>query len=351
MNVMTLLWRRIVVLCVAVLLVLIACTAPPGDVPPGDVPPGDAPPGDAPPGDAPPGDVPPGDVPPGEVPPGDVPPGDVPPGDDWTEEQIAGRVSRVIDGDTLDIVVAGEARRVRLLGVDTPESVHPTNPVECYGPEASAFLRELVEGRSVRWATDPSQDAVDRYDRWLALVWLDDGTLVNHELIAQGYATAFNTRSPHAHSAAFREAEEQARTAGLGMWAAGACADDPRGDVTGPRDDDAADVARTSIPTDAAGCPGDGSRAPNAPVAIVAIDKLRETVTIRNVGARSITLDGWWICSIAGGQRHATLDGSLAPDEERVIANDAGESIWSNGNPDPGVLVDPRGRVVSYWPD
>jgi micrococcal nuclease len=318
------LWRWIIALCTAALLVA-ACANPPDE----QVRPGDATADDATADDATADDATADDA----------------TADDATADgQVEGRVSRVIDGDTLDIVVAGETRRVRLLGVDTPESVHPTEPVECYGPEASAFLRALVEGQTVRLAADPSQDAVDRYDRWLGLIWLDDGTLVNHELIAQGYATAFITRPPHARSTAFRDAEDQARAAGLGMWAADACG-------AGSRGDDAADAPRTAIPADAAGCPGDVSQAPNAPVAIVAIDKQRETVTILNIGVRPVDLAGWWICSIAGGQRHATLSGTLAPDEQRVIANDAGESVWSNGSSDPGVLIDQRGRVVSYWPD
>ena len=320
------LWRWIITLG-AVALLVVACATPsdeqmlPGDATSGDATSGDATPGDATSGDATPGDATSGDA--------------------LADGQVEGRVSRVIDGDTLDIVVAGETRRVRLLGVDTPESVHPTEPVECYGPEASAFLRGLIEGQTVRLAADPSQDAVDRYDRWLGLIWLTDGTLVNHELIAQGYATAFITRPPHARSTAFRDAEDQARAAGLGMWAAEACGADLRGG-------DAADAPR---PADAAGCPGDVSQAPNAPVAIIAIDKMRETVTILNIGVRPVDLAGWWICSIAGGQRHATLSGTLEPDEQRVVASDAGESVWSNGNPDPGVLIDQRGRVVSYWPD
>ncbi|MBU6335431.1 MAG: thermonuclease family protein, partial [Chloroflexi bacterium] len=258
-------------------------------------------------------------------------------------DQITGTVSRVIDGDTIDVAVAGDTVRVRLIGVDTPESVHPSKPVECYGREASAFLRELVQGRTVILETDPSQDAVDRYGRWLRYVRLDDGTLVNQEIIARGYGFEYTFRTPHAYRDAFRAAEAQARDAAAGMWAPEAC----RAAIEG----DAPAAAAPGAPAQSDGCPGDAATAPNAPVAIVGLDKRGETVTIRNVGDSSVTLDGWWICSATGAQRHATLSGSLAPGAESVIAREAGTSIWNNSASDPALLYDPSGRLVSFWGD
>ena len=125
------------------------------------------------------------------------------------------RVTRVVDGDTI-VLDGGE--RVRLIGVDTPETVHPQKPVERFGKEASAFTRRLLEGRRVRLAFD--QQRRDRYGRTLAYMYLPDGRLANEEIIRQGYGHAF-TKYPFAQAMMerFRAAEREAREAGRGLWA------------------------------------------------------------------------------------------------------------------------------------
>ncbi len=99
-------------------------------------------------------------------------------------------VERVVDGDT--IIVEGVGR-VRLIGVDTPETVHPNRPVEFFGKDASAFAKRLLEGKRVRLEYD--QERQDRYGRALAYVYLADGTFVNAEIIRRGYGHAY-TRFP-----------------------------------------------------------------------------------------------------------------------------------------------------------
>ncbi len=128
----------------------------------------------------------------------------------------AQRVERVVDGDT--IVVEGVGR-VRLIGVDTPETVSPGRPVEFFGREASAFTKRLLEGRRVRLEYD--QDRTDRYGRTLAYVHLADGTFVNAEIIRQGYGHAY-TRFPFLHLDWFRQLEREARSTGRGLWNAAA---------------------------------------------------------------------------------------------------------------------------------
>lgn len=123
-------------------------------------------------------------------------------------------VERVVDGDT--IIVEGVGR-VRLIGVDTPETVHPNRPVEFFGKEASAFTRRLVDGKGVRLEYD--WERTDRYGRTLAYVYLPDGTLVNAEIIRQGYGHAY-TRFPFEHLDRFRQFEREARQAGRGLWGA-----------------------------------------------------------------------------------------------------------------------------------
>jgi micrococcal nuclease len=104
---------------------------------------------------------------------------------------------------------------VRLIGVDTPETVSPGRPVEFFGREASAFAKRLLEGRPVRLEYDRGR--TDRYGRTLAYVHLADGTFVNAEIIRRGYGHAY-TRFPFRHLDRFRRLEREARAAGRGLW-------------------------------------------------------------------------------------------------------------------------------------
>ena len=126
----------------------------------------------------------------------------------------AQHVERVVDGDT--IIVSGVGR-VRLIGVDTPESVDPRRPVEFFGKEAGAFTRRLVDGKRVRLEYD--WERTDRYGRTLAYVYLPDGTFVNAEIIRRGYGHAY-TRFPFKYLERFRQLEREARAAGRGLWGA-----------------------------------------------------------------------------------------------------------------------------------
>ncbi len=138
-------------------------------------------------------------------------------------------VERVVDGDT--IVVEGVGS-VRLIGVDTPETVHPNRPVEFFGKEASTFTKRMLEGRRVRLEYD--QERHDRYGRTLAYVYLADGTFANAEIIRRGYGHAY-TRFPFRHLEKFRQLEREARTSRRGLWgtavggSAGSSRDEPAG--------------------------------------------------------------------------------------------------------------------------
>jgi micrococcal nuclease len=122
-----------------------------------------------------------------------------------------------VDGDTLVVEIAGRTERVRLIGVDTPETVHPQKPVEHFGKEASAFTKQLAEGQRVRLEPDPQNADRDKYNRLLRYVYLPDGRLLNAEIIAQGYGHAY-TRFPFAKMEEFRALEREAREAGRGLW-------------------------------------------------------------------------------------------------------------------------------------
>jgi endonuclease YncB( thermonuclease family) len=123
-------------------------------------------------------------------------------------------VKRVIDGDTLEL---STGEKVRMIGVDMPETKDPRKPVQYFGKEATAFTRPLVEGKHVRLEYD--QQRHDKYARTLAYVYLNDGTLVNAEIIRQGYRFAY-TRFPFKYLEHFRQLEREAREAGRGLWGA-----------------------------------------------------------------------------------------------------------------------------------
>jgi micrococcal nuclease len=122
-------------------------------------------------------------------------------------------VERVVDGDTVIVTGLGS---VRLIGVDTPETKHPTKAVERFGAEASAFLTRLVRGRTVQLEFDWQR--TDRYGRTLAYLYLEDGTFVNAEIVRQGYGFAY-TKYPFKFLEEFRALEREAREAGRGLWA------------------------------------------------------------------------------------------------------------------------------------
>jgi micrococcal nuclease len=133
-----------------------------------------------------------------------------------TEEE-SGRVVRVVDGDTIRVVVEGREEPVRYIGIDTPESVKPGTPVECFAKRASAFNARLVEGERVRLVSDV--EARDRYGRVLAYVYrARDGLFVNAELVRRGFATTLTIPPNVAHAAEFKVLGTRARLSGLGLW-------------------------------------------------------------------------------------------------------------------------------------
>ena len=122
---------------------------------------------------------------------------------------------RAVDGDTIIVNIAGVKERVRLIGVDTPETKHPRKPVQYYGKEASMFTANMVEGKKVRLEFDQNQR--DRYKRLLAYVYLEDGTFLNAEIVKQGYGHAY-TKFPFKYLNEFRQHEREARIRRRGLW-------------------------------------------------------------------------------------------------------------------------------------
>lgn len=137
---------------------------------------------------------------------------------------LQGTVTDIVDGDTLKAEIEGFETTIRVIGIDTPETRHPSRPVQCFGREASAELARLLPlGQPVTLVTDPSQDLRDRFDRLLAYVYPRGASgprgSVNHALVASGHARVYVFGGvPFAYADAFIAAEARAQGEGRGLW-------------------------------------------------------------------------------------------------------------------------------------
>ncbi|MBU3688468.1 MAG: hypothetical protein B7C54_12105 [Acidimicrobiales bacterium mtb01] len=145
--------------------------------------------------------------------------------DAFISSEADGRIARVVDGDTVDIEFVVDGRsvtdRVRLIGIDTPETKKPDTPIECFGPEASARTEQLLPaGTEVRVVLD--REERDDYGRVLAYVYrVDDDVFVNRQLLAEGMARILSIRPNISMATDLQAAEAEARRALRGLW--GAC--------------------------------------------------------------------------------------------------------------------------------
>jgi membrane-bound metal-dependent hydrolase YbcI (DUF457 family)/endonuclease YncB( thermonuclease family) len=139
-------------------------------------------------------------------------------------DQLYGRVTNVTDGDTVTVEIQGRSTPVGLIGVDTPETVAPGQPIGCYGPEAAYYARRTLEKRLVRLEIPRIGDSEDAYGRTLADLLLDtdgDGRyerLFNEDLIELGFART--TTFAHTYRREFERAREEAEERGAGLWSA-----------------------------------------------------------------------------------------------------------------------------------
>jgi endonuclease YncB( thermonuclease family) len=127
-------------------------------------------------------------------------------------------VVRDIDGDTIDVNVAGTTERVRLIGVDTPEEFDPRKPLQCFAKTAADFTAGQVSGQNVRLEADSQDSDRDKYHRLLRYVYLPNGQLLNEELIKQGYGFAYVV-FPFTKLEQFLQDEADARQQNRGLWA------------------------------------------------------------------------------------------------------------------------------------
>lgn len=131
---------------------------------------------------------------------------------------IRARVVHVIDGDTIKILTPDGEDIVRLIGIDSPETVDPRKSVQCFGHEASYEMSQLVFGKSIFLEADTTQGDRDKYGRLLRFVFLDDGTDINKEMIEMGYAFEYTYNLPYKYRDSYAAAEKYARANRLGLW-------------------------------------------------------------------------------------------------------------------------------------
>src|SRR4051812_8352880 len=126
-------------------------------------------------------------------------------------------VAHFVDGDTIALNMNGKVEKVRFVGIDTPETHKPNTPVQCYGPAAAAYTKNIIGSRRVRLVSDSLSTDRDRYDRLLRYVYLQDGTFVNEKLVQNGYAFYY-PYFPFTKSQQFEADQAAAMAARKGVW-------------------------------------------------------------------------------------------------------------------------------------
>lgn len=134
------------------------------------------------------------------------------------------KVTRVVDGDTLVIQMNGVEEKVRLIGINTPETVDPRRPVQCFGKEASNHMKDLANGKNVLIEFDETQQVRDSYGRLLAYVYLEDGQMLNRKMIAEGYAYEYTYLTPYKYQKEFKSLQTFAKSSKYGLWGDDTCA-------------------------------------------------------------------------------------------------------------------------------
>lgn len=132
-------------------------------------------------------------------------------------------VTEVVDGDTVKVNINGTIETLRLIGLDTPETVDPRKPVQCFGKEASNKGKELLAGKKVRLEKDATQGDKDKYGRTLAYIYTESGIFYNKYMIEQGYAHEYTYNTAYKYQAEFKQAQKTAEANKAGLWSPSTC--------------------------------------------------------------------------------------------------------------------------------
>lgn len=171
--------------------------------------------------------------------------------DGVVEENVSSRVSAtvisVVDGDTVKVDIAGVRETLRIIGINTPETVDPRKPVECFGKEASAKAKELLSNQTIELEADATQGERDKYGRLLRYVFLPNGSDFGKTMISSGLAYEYTYSKPYKYQQEYKAAQADAETSERGLWANGACED--TGDDTSAATSSSAESAAPSVVT------------------------------------------------------------------------------------------------------
>ncbi len=138
------------------------------------------------------------------------------------ERQIA-HVVKVVDGDTITVSINGTTDTIRIIGLNTPETVDPRKGVECFGREASAFAKQTLSGKTVYLEPDASQSERDKYGRLLRFVFLEDNSDYGKVAIQEGFGYEYTYDLPYRYQTEYKQAQHSAQANKKGLWAEAAC--------------------------------------------------------------------------------------------------------------------------------
>jgi endonuclease YncB( thermonuclease family) len=229
------------------------------------------------------------------------------------DNYIQAKVVRVVDGDSVKGSFGNQEETIRLLLVDTPETVHPDKPVQPFGPESSDFAREMLEGKDVQIEIDVSER--DKYGRLLAYLWIGD-EMFNELLLEQGLARVAYVYPPNIkYVEQFRDTQKKAQLAGIGIWSVENYAQED-----GFNEEVTADPKEEEIKQPASSAASE--------IELVTVDLGDEYFTIKNNSDEDLNLTGWSVLSVEGNQSN--------------------QNIWNNKG-DPAELMDASGAVVDNY--
>lgn len=133
------------------------------------------------------------------------------------------KIITVIDGDTIEVSIDNKKEVVRLIGINSPETVDPRKPVECFAKEASDKAKQILTDKTVSLESDSTQGDRDKYNRLLRYVWLEDNTNFNKLMISEGYAYEYTYNTSYKYQSEFKRAQKEAEASKLGLWADTSC--------------------------------------------------------------------------------------------------------------------------------
>ncbi|GKU78481.1 thermonuclease family protein [Paenibacillus sp. L3-i20] len=245
-------------------------------------------------------------------------------------------VSNYVDGDTFKINVGKDEHTIRLLYIDTPETVKPNSKVEAYGPEASALTKQLLEeSGEVKLSFD--KEVKDRFERTLAIVELKDGRILNEVLLQEGLAKVMIVEPNVKMENVYKQLEQQAKEGKMALWNSGK------------------ETSQTDVIVHKAKEMG----------ILIEVDKEEELVTLTNTTSSPIDLEGWKLVSVRGNQTYKFEPFELPALEKAYVFSGEDissegktsmliwevDNVWNNQEPDPAELYNENNELVALWED